>query len=157
MIQLRQGIFETNSSSGNVFVVPLEYYIPSEVILGYDDEDELSRWYNGLKSNHKEQIEPFFCWLRDCGVKKIYIRDKYVDSEVKMNELPKDKGEVPTVYWLNENNRISKYAPSSQEELVKAYFFGDCHFILNSSDEQTITRVKSYRESPRYAVYEIGF
>lgn len=156
MIQIRKGVFETNSSSTDVYVIPLEYSIPSEVILGYDDDDHLSKWYSRLKyNNNEDKIESFFCWLRDCGVKKIYIRDKHINGEVSMDTLPIDKGEMPHLYWLSEDNYISKCDLPSMEEVVKSYFFGDSYILFDTSDEQTQTKVELYRKSPHYALYEV--
>lgn len=108
MIQIRNGIFETNSSSCHVFMIPknTDIKIPKTVIL----EDECSAdnmlniYFNDINWG-KDDIEPFIQFLYKCGVQEIRYngRYSYVNDLIK-----KYKNSDPNEFYIRRNEESLK-------------------------------------------------
>jgi len=90
MIKVRQGVFETNSSSSHSLVV-CDNKTWSDFVAG-------KLFYNVL---HKSNDLPEFCTLKDI---KLYIKRIYNDLEsVKFGDFPTDKAELKELrYRIND-------------------------------------------------------
>lgn len=81
MIQIRNSMFETNSSSCHVFMFPngMNIKIPSTVILNddYNTKDNMPNLYFNDINWGESYTTPFIQFLYKCGVKKIKYTGKY--------------------------------------------------------------------------------
>lgn len=111
MIEIRQGIFETNSSSIHCLVIPkdCELVIPKKVYLeggeyGWEfrvEDDTINYMYQACLDAGEEEVSRFILYLMDKGIEvnyhgydqKKFINDGYIDHgyEIPLEHLFKSK------------------------------------------------------------------
>ena len=142
MYQIRQSIFETNSSSVHVLVIPKDtkidiphsvYLFEGEYGLQADKEyDTLSYFYTACVERGREEVEKFFNYLKRKGVEEISSRelrwkkDSYEGEEYEyadgFNGYIDHGGELPLdELFANEN-------------LLDRFLFGTDSFVETGSD-----------------------
>ena len=100
MISIRIGLFETNSSSVHVLVIPkdTDIHIPSHVNLyggdydwGPDSEDDtIQYFYQACKDMGKDELNKFFAYLsrKNIDFEEMSIKTKYFGGIDHVEELP---------------------------------------------------------------------
>lgn len=142
MIQIRQNIFETNSSSVHALVIPnnQSIHIPNRVSLsggeyGWEndvDGDTLDYFYQACLDRGREEVDKFFNYLKRKGVEEI---------------------NAPEIHWVKSewNGREYEYADNNDgyidhasdvpledlfanETLLDMFLFGDSSYIRTGND-----------------------
>ncbi len=141
MIQIRNGIFETNSSSANVLIIPKDQgvHVPKRFIY-VDDETSLKpsekviySIIHGWKSN-TEDIDAIVNFLYLNGVEEIIYggRDRYFENAIeKYKDNPIDLG-LPKGW--------------SKEKLIRAIFGPDSEIVYCSDGDPR----PNYGPAPEY-------
>ena len=124
MIQIRQGLFETNSSSVHVLVIPkdTEIIIPQIVYLrggeyGWSSDEEydtMSYFYEACLARGQEEVNKLVSYLKRKGVEEVHCArsNGYIDHS---NEVPLD------TLFRNEN-------------LLDRFLFGRGSFVETGND-----------------------
>ena len=130
MIQVRKGMFETNSSSANVLIIPKDQniHVPKRLIY-IDDETSrkpseivLYNLMNGFRMS-KDTIDVVINFLYNNGVEEIIYggRNSYIAKAIEMyREKPVDMG-VPS----NWDKKILLFALFGDETECHFYADGD--------------------------------
>ena len=125
MIQIRNSMFETNSSSCHIFMFPksMGIKVPSTVVL-YDTYEETKDNMPNIVFNDinwdEEYTTPFIRMLYACGVKEIKYtgKDQYVTDAIEQ-------------YKDQDNSNISLYYPRiNKDHFMKMVFGTDVHLTV---------------------------
>lgn len=141
MIEIRNNMFETNSSSVHVLVIPKDTNIdiPHKVFLsggeyGWSsdtDYDTLNYFYQACLDNGREELEKFFNYLKRKGVEEIHAPEiNWVKSEWNGREY--EYAENNSGY-IDHGNEIPLDKLFANESLLDRFLFGDS-FIKTGND-----------------------
>ncbi len=131
MYQIRQSMFETNSSSANVLIVPKDQqlHVPKRFIFMDDEtsnkpiEKVLYNCIHGYNRNEREEIDKIVNFLYTCGVEEIIYGGKnyYFEQAIeKFKDKPTYLG-VP-IHW---DEQEFKYALFGEESYIEYFYEGD--------------------------------
>ncbi len=141
MIEIRDGFFETNSSSVHVLVIPKDTKIdiPHKVFLsggeyGWSSDteyDTLNYFYQACVDNGREELEKFFEYLKRKGVEEIHAPEiNWVKSEWNGREY--EYAENNSGY-IDHGNEIPLDDLFANENLLDRFLFGDS-FVETGND-----------------------
>lgn len=141
MIEIRNNMFETNSSSVHVLVIPKDTNIdiPHKVFLsggeyGWSsdtDYDTLNYFYQACLDKGREELEKFFNYLKRKGVEEIHAPEiNWVKSEWNGREY--EYAENNSGY-IDHGNEIPLDELFANESLLDRFLFGDS-FIKTGND-----------------------
>ena len=161
MIQVRNGTFETNSSSVHLLIIPKEcnIKIPPKVFLVFkeygwssDVEDQaLNYVYQACVDQGKEELNKFFDYLKRKGIQEIYspeLKWKTDDDDgytyVENNDGYVDhSGEVPLDYLF------------TNESLLDRFVFGGGWVVTGNDNSENCPSADSYDKN-KYDILEKG-
>lgn len=141
MIEIRSSVFETNSSSVHVLVIPKEtkITIPTRVVIsggeyGWENDkyyDTIDYMYQACVSRGREEVEKFFDYLKRKGVEEITSPElRWVKSEWRDEEY----------YYAENNDGYIDHSDDipldelfANENLLDRFLFGDS-FIQTGND-----------------------
>lgn len=152
MIQIRQGTFETNSSSVHELVIPkdCELHIPAKVYLtggeyGWGPEvekDTINYMYQACLDRGQDEVNRFVLYLMEKGIEvdyhgydeKRFINDGYIDHgyEIPLEHLFKSR------------------------RLLDRFLFGVGSYVLISNDNRDDVPDPSDFDPTKYDVIEKG-
>lgn len=141
MIEIRNNMFETNSSSVHVLVIPKDTNIdiPHKVFLsggeyGWSsdtDYDTLNYFYQACLDKGREELEKFFNYLKRKGVEEIHAPEiNWVKSEWNGREY---EYAANNSGYIDHGNEIPLDELFANESLLDRFLFGDS-FIKTGND-----------------------
>ena len=142
MIQMRRGLYETNSSSVHVFVIPKEQsvHIPKSVHLrggeyGWSKDtvcDTLNYFYQACLDMGKEEVDKLFNYLKRKGVEEI---------DAPEIQWKKSKWNDEDYYYAENNNGYVDHCGEvpfndlfANEDLLDRFLFGEDSFVVTGND-----------------------
>lgn len=142
MIEIRSSIFETNSSSVHVLVIPKDtsISIPHKVFLSggeygwsFDTEqDTLNYFYQACVDQGREELEKFFDYLKSKGVEEIHAPEiNWVKSE--WNGKEHEYAENNDGY-IDHCEEIPLDELFANENLLDRFLFGNGSFVETGND-----------------------
>lgn len=146
MIQIRYGIFETNSSSTMTFAVDIcqveELEIPPVVRIDSNGD----HWENNLNGVYalaviEQQEEQFLGLLKHAGVKEIYVDGKLVDADPENRRVTFSREEFLLAKCFGDFKSFSEWQGHGSEY--------DCSSYLT---KEQIKTVQTLIKDPKYIV-----
>lgn len=142
MIEIRASIFETNSSSVHVLVIPKDtaISIPRKVFLsggeygwGFGTEcDTLNYFYQACVDQGREELETFFEYLKSKGVEEIHAPEiNWVKSEWNGQEYEYAENNDGHIDHCGEIPLDELFA---NENLLDRFLFGTGSFVETGND-----------------------
>ncbi len=142
MIEIRQSMFETNSSSVHVLVIPKDtsISIPHKVFLSggeygwsADTEyDTLNYFYQACLDNGREELDKFFEYLKRKGVEEIHAPEiNWVKSEWNGKEYEYAENNDGYIDHCGEIPLDDLFA---NENLLDRFLFGNDSFVETGND-----------------------
>ncbi len=167
MIQIRNGSFETNSSSVHVLVIPKEnpIDIPNEVILtggewGWSpgiEQDTINYFYQACLDRGPKYVTRFIKFLKKNGVNNIAVDPiSWHTTDYKGNPLDEDE------YWPDCEGSIdhSGCVPIDElfadEEMLIKFLFGTRSFIETGNDNSDNCPEEEGYDKNKFDVFEKG-
>lgn len=128
MIQIRNGLFETNSSSANVLIIPKNQgiVVPKRFIFMDDGTSKRPAEWVMFKIIHgwdasRESIDQIINFLYNCGVEEIIYggNDSYIQKAIDMYKGRPDYIGLPKG-WTEQKLKLALFG-----DLTEIEFFGD--------------------------------
>lgn len=144
MLEIRNSVFETNSSSVHVLVIPKDTTIsvPKKVFLrggeyGWEFDTEYSTinyMYQVCVDAGREELEKFFAYLKRKGVEEIHAPElQWVKSEWRGQEYEYAKNNNG---YVDHGNQIPLDDMFANENLLDRFLFSSDSFVETGNDNE---------------------
>lgn len=160
MLNIRKGLFETNSSSVHVLVIPKDQaiHIPKSVRLSFNDYgwsegieyDTLNYLYQACVDKGKSELNKFFAYLKRKGVEEIYAPELQWESNRWGTYATNNEG------YVDHADCIPLDYLFSNESLLDRFLFGDDSFVETGNDNSYNTPDEDKYDHDKYDVLEKG-
>lgn len=160
MLNIRYGLFETNSSSVHVLVIPKDQAvrIPKSVHLAGDEYgwaegieyDTLNYFYQACVDSGKSELNKFFAYLKNKGIEEIHAPELEWETGRYGTYATNNPGYIDHVEGLPLDYLFSN------ESLLDRFLFGEDSFVETGNDNSYNTPDEDKYDHDKYDVLEKG-